>query len=73
LIETSIKQKAKYRPGRPKNGEPSVPESFEFHLEIKIIENEEKLKKSFFSMEASQLTAGSFDSIMVTKVINALF
>lgn len=45
LIETSINKKPKYRPGRPKNGEARVPDAFEFQLEIKIIEDEEKLKK----------------------------
>ncbi len=45
LIETSIKKKPKYRQGRPKACEPRIPKSFEFQLEIKIIEDEEKLKK----------------------------
>lgn len=45
LIETSIKEKPKYRPGRPKIGVVRIPDSFEFLLEIKIIEDEEKLKK----------------------------
>ncbi|HGY11592.1 MAG TPA: IS1634 family transposase, partial [Desulfobacterales bacterium] len=45
LIETSIKKQPKYRPGRPKIGVSRIPESFEFQLEIKIIEDEEKLKK----------------------------
>jgi transposase len=45
LIETSIKKKPKYRPGRPKTGEPRVPDNFEFQIEIKIVEDEDKLKR----------------------------
>ncbi|MBW2655890.1 MAG: IS1634 family transposase [Deltaproteobacteria bacterium] len=45
LIEASINKKAKYRPGRPKNGSPRVPESFEFQLEIRIVEDKDKLEK----------------------------
>ncbi len=45
LIETSIKKQPKYRPGRPKAGEHRVPERFDFLLEIRIIKDEEKLKK----------------------------
>ena len=45
LIEASIKEKPKYSPGRPKTGVSRVPKNFEFHLEIKIIEDEDKLEK----------------------------
>jgi len=45
LIETSIKKEPKYSPGRPKAGESRIPKNFEFHLEIKIIEDEDKLER----------------------------
>lgn len=44
-IETDITQKAKYRPGRPKQGEARTPDTFEFQLEIRLIEDEDKLKR----------------------------
>ncbi len=42
-IATSIEKVAKYPRGRPKKGEQRVPERYEFHLEISLEEDKEKV------------------------------
>ena len=43
-IETTIAEVARYKPGRPANGQPRVPERFEYVLETRVIEEPEKIK-----------------------------